>query len=112
MEIVKNNMEELKKKSVNTESQEGKQEKAPSYEQLKNWCDQLMMQRNQLAERLGQITDIVNKLPWLFKVIENKDIFNKEFVDYCISEVTYILTPPEEEQPDKEQSTDKEATKE
>ena len=60
-------MEEVKEKPVNT----GEEKKEPTKEQLKNWCDQLMMQRNQIAERLNQVTDVLNKLPWLFKVIEN-----------------------------------------
>lgn len=73
------------------------EKKEPSYEQLKNWCDQLMMQRNQLAEKLEQVANVVNKLPWLFKVIENKNSFANEFVTACVEEITFILTPPAEE---------------
>jgi hypothetical protein len=55
------------------------------------------MQRNQAIEKLRQITDVLNKLPWLFKVLEYKDVFPETFVDDCIKEVTYIMTPPVEE---------------
>lgn len=109
MEIVSKNMEsveEVKEANVGEiqQNNESQQERTmPTYEQLKNWCDQLLAQRNQLAERLGQITDIHTKLPWLFKVIENKEVFNSEFVDSCVDEVTYILTPPNE--PDVKEET-------
>ena len=75
----------------------GAERQEPTKEQLKNWCDQLMMQRNQIAERLNQVTDVLNKLPWLFKVIENKESFEAEFVDMCAKEIVFIMTPPAEE---------------
>lgn len=70
--------------------------KEPTYEELKNWCDQLMMQRNQVAQKLNQITDIINMLPWLFKVLEVRDSFDSEFVDFCKNTIKVILLPPEE----------------
>ena len=100
MEIV-NKTEETQEVNVKAQTQESNE---ASYEQLKNWCDQLLMQRNQLVERLRQITNIQNKLPWLFKVIENKEIFKKPFVQSCIEEVTYILTPQEQDETDTEDS--------
>ena len=87
-------MEEVKEKPVNA----GEEKKEPTYQQLKNWCDQLMMQRNQIAERLNQVTDVLNKLPWLFKVIENERAFAPEFVDMCKKEIMIIMTPPAEEE--------------
>ena len=78
----------------------------PTYEQLKNWLDQVVAQRNQVAERLNQVTDVLNKLPWLFKVLDNKDVFSEEFVQNCIAEITFILTPPIEEEPDKTKEDD------
>lgn len=76
----------------------------PTYEELKNYCDQLMIQRNQLGQRLQQITNILNKLPWLFEVIKARDVFNKDFVERCVNEIEGIMTPPEEG--DKEDSKD------
>ena len=78
----------------------------PTYEQLKNWLDQVVAQRNQVAERLNQVTDVLNKLPWLFKVLDNKDVFSEEFVQNCITEITFILTPPIEEETDKTKEDD------
>lgn len=70
----------------------------PSYEELKNYCSQLLMQRNQVAEDLNRITSIVNKLPWLFEVVKAESAFDPKFVRQCIEEIETILTPPKEEQ--------------
>lgn len=87
----------MEEKVKNTEEEVLKREK-PSYEQLKNWLDQVVSQRNQVAERLNQVTDVLNKLPWLFKVLDNKEIFPPEFVNNCVEEIMFILTPPTEEE--------------
>jgi dynactin complex subunit len=78
--------------------------KQPTYEELKNYCDQLMIQRNQLGQRLQQVTNVLNKLPWLLEVIKARDVFNKDFVERCVSEIEEIMTPPEEG--DKEDNKD------
>ena len=78
--------------------------KQPTYEELKNYCDQLMIQRNQLGQRLQQVTNVLNKLPWLFEVIKARDVFNKDFVERCVNEIEGIMTPPEDG--DKEDSKD------
>lgn len=80
------------------------EEKKPSYEQLKNWLDQVVAQRNEVAKRLNEVTDVLNKLPWLFKVIENSKAFPSSFVEACSNEIVFIMTPPEEETGDKEES--------
>lgn len=77
--------------------------KQPTYEELKNYCNQLLMQRNQVAEKLNQVTEIINKLPWLFKVIELKSSFDPAFVEFCTKEVEYIMTPPPVEEESKEE---------
>ena len=74
----------------------------PSYEQLKDWCNQLMMQRNQLAQKLEQVSAITNKLPWLFEVLKASTFFSEEFVNSCSKEIELIMTPPEEEEPNKD----------
>jgi len=84
--------EEVKKDVVATEKRN-----KPTYEQLTNWLDQVVAQRNQIAEKLNQVTDIINKLPWLFKVIENKDSFTQEFVTACANEIVGIMTAAPEE---------------
>ena len=73
------------------------EDKKPTYEQLKNWLDQVVMQRNKVAERLNEVTDVLNKLPWLFKVLENSTAFPQEFVEACSREIVFIMTPPVEE---------------
>lgn len=98
-------MKKKEEKTANVVAMEEKKE--PTYEQLKNWCDQLMMQRNQLAERLNNITDVVNKLPWLFKAVEHKNAFPSKFIESCVQEIVLIMTPPEEEQKDAEEEPKK-----
>lgn len=107
-------MEELNSKNLQEEGTNTNDMNTdkPSYDQLKNWCDQLMMQRNQLAARLTQVTEVVNKLPWLFKVIENETMFSTAFVDSCVKEIQYIMTPPPSEntEEDKEKETESSET--
>ena len=86
----------MEEKNVNQEVNK------PTYEELKNYCDQLLMQRNQLAQKLQQITNILNKMPWLFEVIKAHDFFNEEFVQRCAQEIEDIMTPPAEEEAEKE----------
>ena len=76
------------------EGKGGQEAKQPTYEELKNYCNQLMMQRNQIANQLNQMTDIINKLPWLFEVIKNQSSFNPNFVKSCVEEIESIMTPP------------------
>lgn len=99
-------MEEKKLKTEGT-SKSTKPEQ-PTYEQLKDWCNQLLTQRNQLGQRLNQLTNVVNKLPWLFEVLKSKDLFEKDFVQKCIDEIEFIMYPPEEELKDEEVKGEKE----
>lgn len=94
-------MEEKKLKAAEPKKQERRE---PTYEDLKNYCNQLMMQRNQLAEKLNQITDVLNKMPWLFKVIENASMFRKDFVGACAEEIELIMTPPKADEKDDKES--------
>lgn len=68
-----------------------------TYEQLNDYCNQLYLQNNELSRRLRAITNIQNKLPYLFEVVKNAKMFNKEFVSSCIEEITIIMTPPTED---------------
>lgn len=56
---------------------------------LKYYCQQLLEQNRELA----QVTSLVNKLPWLFKVLEQESFFEVEFVEECVKEITEILKP-------------------
>lgn len=86
-------MGEVKGKVEGQEAQ-----RQPTYEELKNYCNQLMMQRNQIADQLNQITNVVNKLPWLFEVVKNQSSFNPTFVKLCVEEIETIMTPPPTEE--------------
>ena len=82
-------MGEVKEKLEGKEAQE-----QPTYGELKNYCNQLMMQRNQIANQLNRVTDVINKLPWLFEVVKNQSSFNPSFVKSCVEEIEAIMTPP------------------
>lgn len=92
-------MAELKKLETAAQNETAEVNK-PTYEQLKDWCDQLLAQRNQLAQRLNQVTNVTNKLPWLFEVLKSGEFFSDNFVKKCAEEIEYIMTPPEEEKPE------------
>lgn len=66
-----------------------------SYEELNNTATQLAVQNNQLRMKLQECNmyNAFKRLDYLFKVIENKDSFNKTFLDKCIKEVEDIMTP-------------------
>lgn len=91
-------MEENKSKmQVVTSEKDNAEDTKKQNEQLTNYCNQLLQQRNQLAQQLNAVQNILNKLPWLFKVVEFKDNFNQEFVTSCIKEIEAVMTPPAEE---------------
>jgi hypothetical protein len=88
------------------------EKKELTVDQLKNYCDQLLAQRNELAQRLNIVSSITNKLPWLFKVIENKEYFSSEIVNRAIAEVGIILYPPQKEEKEEEKEEETENTAE
>lgn len=78
----------------NKKTQKQKAVEKPTVEQLENYCNQLLSQRNQLAQQLEAVRNVLNKLPFLFKVVENSDKFGEEFTNLCIEEIKLIMTPP------------------
>lgn len=56
---------------------------------LKYYCQQLLEQNRELA----QAASLINKLPWLFKVLEQESFFEESFVLECVKEITEILAP-------------------
>lgn len=78
--------------------EEKEKRKQPTYNELLNYVDSLSMQNRQLIDRLNQITDITNKLPFLFKVIENNSMFSADVIDKCVNEISDILMLSEESQ--------------
>ncbi len=95
----------MEEKKLNTSAKSAKAEQ-PTYEQLKDWCNQLMIQRNQLSQRLNQVSNIMNKLPWLFETLKLQEFFSEEFVHQCVNEIEFIMGPAGEED-NKEENTEK-----
>ena len=72
-----------------------------SYEQLKTIALQAQQTAYNLKERLQNIDMVSLRLTWLFKVIENKTSFNKDFINKCSSEIENLLTIEESNEQDK-----------
>lgn len=94
-------MEEVKEKAkvvnINTTGKKDAVNKKPSYEELNNYCMQLYEQNVQLVQKLRQadMENLFKRLDYLFKIIEFKDSFSKEFVKSCTDEIVQGMTPQE-----------------
>lgn len=68
--------------------------KKMSYEQLEIIAHQLSEQNKQLYNKLQEvsISNAFKRLEFLFKVVENSNSFNKEFVDKCVTEIEDLIT--------------------
>ena len=84
------------------------EKKTPTIEDYKNYCNQLLMQRNEAIERLNEVSSTLNKLPWLFKVVEFSHMFDTDFVGQCIEEIRFIMTPPKEEEQEEKKENNEE----
>lgn len=80
-----------------------KQEK-PSYEQLEKYCMDITEKYNTLVKNNEQLTQMLNKndqqmavvrIQFLFKIIENKEIFGEDFVSECVKEIKESLVANE-----------------
>lgn len=79
--------------------EENKEVKKLSYEELEKVAHELNNQCQTLYKEL-QNTNMLNtfkRLDYLFKVVENIDVFPQEFAKHCIEEVVDIMTVPVEE---------------
>ena len=74
-----------------------------SYEQLEQIAHQLSETNKQLYSKLQEsnIVNMCKRLEFLFKVIENKESFNEEFISKCTEEIVTIITIPEEPEEEK-----------
>jgi hypothetical protein len=90
------------KKAVNTEEKSSKL----TYEQLEALAHQLSEQSKQLAIKLQQanMLNTFKRVDYLFKVIENSDKFNSDFVIKSSEEIEQFLTIPEEDSEDSEET--------
>lgn len=64
----------------------------PTYEQLNNWCNQLMQQRNEAYKEIQNLTSAYQILPYLFEVIKARDVFSEKFVAQCINNIENLLS--------------------
>ena len=76
-----------------------KEQKKLSYEELQNVASQLSQQNQQLNIMLQQanMTNIFKRLDYLFKILENKNCFDSDFVITCVDEIKDIINGPVEE---------------
>lgn len=63
-----------------------------SYEELQNIAVQLQHRAATLENQLRNINAASIRLNYLFKVIENKSVFPKEFIDKCSQEIIETMT--------------------
>jgi len=77
---------------------EVKEKKELTYEELKTVADQLHQQNQMLIKEVNQRgnADFHKRVEYLFKVIENKSVFNEGFVSNCAKEIQSIITIPEQ----------------
>lgn len=70
----------------------------PTYEQLQNYVDQLAAQNMSLRKRIAETDEIsfFRMLEYSFKVIENKEVFPRGFLNKCISNIVEAMTPTAE----------------
>lgn len=92
-------------------NQQGKAPKKPSYEELNGYVNELMMENRNLRQRLGQIMNVQNKIPWLFEIIKNKEFFDSEYIQATVREIQLILPPYNEEEDKKSAEKNKESNK-
>ena len=76
--------------------EENKEQEVLSYEKLKDVCNQLQQQntflRTELQKHAGE--DFFKRIEYLFKVIENKDLFiavDNEFFNEAVKDLISIL---------------------
>lgn len=75
-----------------------KNEKLP-YDQLENIAKQLYEQlakAEQEMKRLNQ-SNLITRVNILFRVVENSDKFNSQFVQDCVDELESLIHLPDEE---------------
>lgn len=85
----------MEEKNIN----ESKEVKKPTYEELNNFCNQLMMQNRELGRKLNEVGSALTKLPFLFNVLNYSTLFDKETVDEAVLEIKELLfyKEPQEE---------------
>lgn len=84
--------------------EENKTAQKLSYEQLEQVASQLSQQVQNLYAKLqeAEVSNMLSRLKFLFKVIKYGDKFPTEFVQKCVEEIVDIMTIKESEEPKEE----------
>ena len=73
-----------------------------SYERLEDVARQLSAQLRQAQERINQMSGMLTRLPYLFRIVEDGDkVFSPEFVTSCVEEIEAIMALPEDDSGEK-----------
>jgi predicted nuclease with TOPRIM domain len=80
------------------EQQAVEQKPQATYEQLNNYAVHLEIENKQLRRKIDElnVTNILERLKYLFKVVEIGDKFSVEFLNKCTKEIENLMTIPEE----------------
>lgn len=107
MEEQKNKAKEIKMQP-NTQNQGNIEAQKLTYDQLKDAADKLWNENRYLRQQnaqLTQFTNTVNRLDYLFRIVEiahnnrsNSVSFASEFVEECIDEIQKAMVIPQENQ--------------
>jgi len=91
-------------------AKEDKDTTQASYEDVVRYAQQLTQERDYLKKqvelmngKLRELSDfsVFKRLDYLFKVVELKENFSKDFVGNCIKEIEGVMTIPETPEGDK-----------
>jgi hypothetical protein len=90
--------EDIKNGEVSTDT------KKLSYEQLEQFAVEASQQMQRMQQELAVLRDnrAIVRLEFLFKVIENREVFGDAFTDIAIKEIMAALPPIEEVKTEKE----------
>ena len=77
--------------------------KKPTYEELVAKCTEVMNQNRYLTIQLNKAQEFImyKRIDYLFKVLENHDLFDSEFVSISADEIQKSLMPTEENEAEK-----------
>lgn len=91
-------MEETKTGVAQAANAVPQERRKATYEELANYCSQLLQQNRQLRERiaLADTDAAVRRLGFLFRVVENPGCFDHAFIEECAAEIRTALTPRED----------------
>lgn len=81
-----------------------KEVKKLTYEELEQVANQMNEQNQILYEKIKELNliNVFRRLDYLFKVVENKEVFDKEFTDSVVKEIKDTITVEEEDSINKE----------